>query len=227
MIPALRTHCTLNCRALCTFVSIEGNIGAGKSTLLQIMKAQLQPWTFIDEPVNLWSTLKNDDSKSLLETFYCDPKRWSFTFQACALLSRYQSIAGTIEGNHESVLISERCLETDYNVFAKKLHADGSMCSLEFQIYEKYFHQLRQSSIPLSAIIYVDTSPQVCLHRIQRRARGGENGITQKYLMELDNFTKQWIETANVPTLRLHLENTDDDCLKAMNFIREISRQTS
>ena len=73
-------------------VSIEGNIGAGKSTLLRALREQQLDWCFIDEPLDTWTSLKNDEGVSLLELFYGDQRRWSYTFQNCALLSRFQNI---------------------------------------------------------------------------------------------------------------------------------------
>lgn len=41
-------------------LSIEGNIGAGKSTLMQAMRASHPDFNFVDEPLGIWSQLKND-----------------------------------------------------------------------------------------------------------------------------------------------------------------------
>lgn len=73
-------------------ISIEGDIGAGKSTLIQYLKERNPTWNFIDEPVGTWTSLKTDEGENLLELFYKDQKRYSYTFQNCALLSRAMNI---------------------------------------------------------------------------------------------------------------------------------------
>jgi deoxyadenosine/deoxycytidine kinase len=106
-------------------VSIEGNIGAGKTTLLNSLRQSWPEWIFIDEPVSTWGEIKNTEGESILEVFYRDRKRWSYTFQTCALLTRYQNIELAV--NHERMLgkmgnlvfLTERCLDTDYQVFTK------------------------------------------------------------------------------------------------------------
>ena len=84
-------------------VSLEGNIGAGKSTLLAELRRLHPDWYFIDEPVDTWTALKNDEGESLLEIFYADKKRWSYTFQNCALLSRYNLIEEAVKANNFKV----------------------------------------------------------------------------------------------------------------------------
>jgi len=51
-------------------ISIEGNIGAGKSYLLASMRAAHPEYVFIDEPVEFWESLRNEENLSLLEVFY-------------------------------------------------------------------------------------------------------------------------------------------------------------
>ena len=53
-------------------VSIEGNIGSGKSTLMNQLRGGRAEWIFIEEPVSLWSSLRNEDGNSLLQLFYKD-----------------------------------------------------------------------------------------------------------------------------------------------------------
>lgn len=65
-------------------LSIEGNIGAGKSTLLRALRAAHPEWTFIDEPLDTWTALKNETG-NLLECFYGDQDRWAYTFQVAQI----------------------------------------------------------------------------------------------------------------------------------------------
>ncbi len=63
---------------------VEGNIGAGKSTFLKIISQYLDI-QIIYEPHQKW---QNVAGHNLLEQFYKDPKRWAYTFQSYAFVSR-------------------------------------------------------------------------------------------------------------------------------------------
>jgi thymidylate kinase len=138
-------------------VSIEGNIGAGKSTLLQALRVRNPSFHFIDEPVGIWQTLKNEAGESLLEVYYKDPKRWSYTFQSCALMSRFQSVsqaAHAVErspSKQRTVVVTERCLDTDFHVFTKMLCEDGCINSMELEIYRRLYEHLQVRDFPLHA----------------------------------------------------------------------------
>lgn len=213
-------------------ISIEGNIGAGKSTLLDSLRLSNPEWIFIDEPVGVWSAFQNEAGENMLEVFYKDRKRWSYTFQNCALLTRFQNIESAIaehfhkagsnteetysyvgEGNKSSerpVFVTERCLDTDYQVFTKMLRAEGSIDKLEFDLYECWFSQLKSSSTQLSAIVHVDTSPEVCADRIVKRGRDGEEFIPIEYLQALDKYQRDWVTRGEVPFVQTGTSGVED-----------------
>jgi deoxyadenosine/deoxycytidine kinase len=196
-------------------ISIEGDIGAGKSTLIQYLKERNPTWNFIDEPVGTWTSLKTDEGENLLELFYKDQKRYSYTFQNCALLSRAMNIQHTIEEwqkncllNPElcanNVFITERCLETDYFVFAKMLRDDGKMNRMEWDLYQMWYTYVKGLSTPPTGIIYVATPPEICAERINVRGRKGEEEIPIEYLKNLDTYQKGWLYNPelNLPLMK-------------------------
>lgn len=204
-------------------VSIEGNIGAGKTTLLSKLRKSHPEWIAIDEPVDTWSKIKNDNDESILEVFYKDRKRWSYTFQNCALLTRYQNIESAVKEAKErsidggvQVFLTERCLDTDYHVFTKMLKAEGSIDSLELELYERLLVQLKSTATPLSAIVHVNSSPSLCAQRIRMRGRNGEEAITMDYLNSLDSVQTKWVKSTIVPTI-----SVGDDYEQVENFITE------
>jgi deoxyadenosine/deoxycytidine kinase len=153
----------------------------------------------------------------LLEVFYKDRKRWSYTFQSCALLSRFQNIENSIkqrssllestkssamEVDEREIFITERCLDTDFHVFTKMLRDEKSINKLEFEIYDRLYQHLKSTSTPLSAIIHVSTDPEECLKRIASRNRAGEKEITLEYLTNLEICQSAWITSCAVPVLR-------------------------
>ena len=53
--------------------TVEGNIGSGKSTLVKILKKLLPQrisatkFIFLQEPVDIWNTIKDSDGKTIIE----------------------------------------------------------------------------------------------------------------------------------------------------------------
>jgi len=212
-------------------ISVEGNIGSGKTTILNELRNKHPEWTFIDEPVDIWSNLKTDNHESLLEVFYKDRKRWSYTFQNCALLTRYQIIEETInyvKQNHinqfdKHIFLTERCLDTDHQVFTKMLRAEGSIDKLELNLYEMLLSHLKKAATPVTAIIHVDTPPDVCFDRIKIRSRSGEESIPLDYLISLDNYQCKWVDGVKIPVHKTGEFGVEE----VEKFITQISKSLS
>jgi hypothetical protein len=72
-------------------IALEGNIAAGKSTLLRLLEDELD-YIAVPEPLSKWQGVGANGTANcggnLLELFYKDPKRWGYTFQTYAFLSR-------------------------------------------------------------------------------------------------------------------------------------------
>ena len=109
------------------YISIEGNIGSGKSTLLDYLKNYYKTDNkviFVNEPVDEWEKIKDENSQSILENFYLYQEKYSFPFQIIAFISRLTILRKIYQENKNCIIISERSLYTDKLVFAKMLHDD-------------------------------------------------------------------------------------------------------
>ena len=191
-------------------ISLDGNIGAGKSTLLQEIRNKLHGVVIVDEPVAQWTSLKNAKGKSLLELFYEDKNRWSYTFQNCALLTRLKNIQKAVENidstnSSPQVIITERSVLTDKHVFAEMLYDAGNIDPLEWELYESWFNVFGKKYL-VRAIIYVSTSSGTSKERINTRNRSGEESIDLEYLDALDKQHKKWIKNTSLPVLTLSTE---------------------
>jgi deoxyadenosine/deoxycytidine kinase len=194
----------------CIIISLDGNIGAGKSTLLAELKKRLHDVHIVDEPVGQWTALKNAEGKNLLELFYEDKKRWSYTFQNCAILTRLKNIQDAVENLDSTVkgpqvIITERSVLTDKHVFAEMLRDAGDIDPLEWELYESWFN-IFGKKYPVRGIMYVSTSSSTSKDRIKIRNRQGEENIGIDYLDALDSQHKKWIENTNIPVLTLSTE---------------------
>ena len=162
-------------------ISLDGNIGSGKSTFINILKKERPNYHILDEPVANWEKTKDNDGSNLLEKFYSNQERWSYTFQNYAYITRLQSLKNAIDDGHK-IIISERSIFTDKNIFASLLYDDNKMSDIEWKIYNSWFDHFK---INMDGFIYINTQPKICNERILKRSRTGENNIPIDYLNKL------------------------------------------
>ena len=185
-------------------VSIEGNIGSGKSTLVEYLKKNKETLPpnviYISEPVDIWNEIKDSSGMSILEKYYQDQKKYAFPFQMMAYITRLSVIRKIFETSpKDSIIISERSIYTDHEIFAKMLHDAGKIEDIEYSIYLKWFHEFSESV--LHGIIYVKTHPETCIERIGIRNRKGESTISKLYIEECDRYHENWINSTEIPVL--------------------------
>jgi len=197
------------------FISIEGNIGAGKSTLVELIKEVFDEIKveFVQEPVDEWLTLTDENGHNILEIFYNNKKRWAYSFQMNALITRLKRLEKALEYN--DLVICERTVETDKNCFAKELYDSKCINNLEWKLYNQWYNWLieKTPSKP-SGIIYLECSPTICNERIKKRERKEESSIPIEYLNNIHQKHEDWISNYklnnNIPILTLDV-NPDYD----------------
>jgi len=98
-------------------ISIEGNIGAGKTTILDNLKEYLKhdkEIIVLKEPVDIWESIVDKENETILQKFYKNPAKYSFTFQVMAFVTRLSILRKTVKENpHCKLIICERSLEAD------------------------------------------------------------------------------------------------------------------
>lgn len=214
------------------YYSIEGNIGSGKSTFIRILNEcnhnknpqlyNINNSKIIEEPVNMW---QNMNGSNILESFYNDQKRYSFTFQMATFVTRTELLEKAL--NYEdSFVIAERSVLTDKNVFSKNCHESGLMNNMEYNVYLEMFRYLNsKTKLKPNGIIYIKTDPEICLNRINERNRDEETEIPIEYLQNLHKRHENWlIHQHKIPVLVLdgnanfkNDENIKNDYLSQIN----------
>lgn len=205
-------------------MSFDGNIGSGKSTTCyeyeQYLKTHMsktddsgdntifpsimsfeQEVCFLDEPVELWDQVCDKDGVNILTNLYKDIRANAFKFQMMAYISRLSLLRKAIKNPKIKLIITERSVETDRNVFAKMLYDVGDISHDEFQIYTLWFDEFL-TDVSLSGIVYIHASPEVCLERIGKRARSGET-IQSDYIQRCHQYHEDWIHSKKCPLLEL------------------------
>jgi deoxyadenosine/deoxycytidine kinase len=186
-------------------VSVEGQVGAGKSYLLEHIAAAMPDVMTVPEPVGEWMTLKNAAGKSLLELFYEDKHRWSYTFQNCAILTRILGLKNALRDCKKKIIITERSVLTDRFVFAEMLRDAGDIDAMEWDLYMKWYDAFA-ADLPVKGVIHLTTGVGTSAERIIKRGRHGEEHIPIDYLSALDAQHHKWLDNSKLPVLKISTE---------------------
>jgi deoxyguanosine kinase len=206
-------------------ISIEGNIGSGKSTVIEWLKTQENKnIVFVDEPVNEWLSIKDKDGMNALDCFYKDQKQNAFCFQILAYITRLKKLILKLEeyANQDIIIITERSIDTDRNVFAKMLYEDGLISSIEWETYNYWFDTFQHIST-VNTIIYIKTDPEKCIERINIRNRTEETNIGLEYLEKCHKYHNDWLNKndATIITINGH-ETVEEIRNQVMNVLNKL-----
>jgi deoxyadenosine/deoxycytidine kinase len=199
-------------------VSIEGNIGSGKSTLLENLRKQYANHThiiFLQEPIDEWEKITDNEGNTMLKKFYANQEKYSFAFQIMAYISRLTILRQTIKNIihdtiNQYIIITERSLYTDKHVFAKMLYDQGKIEDVCYQIYLNLFEEF-VNDFPINYIVYVNTNSEKCYERIHKRARDGEEVIPLTYLIDCHNYHETFLdEHTGIKSFKLILNGNVD-----------------
>jgi deoxyadenosine/deoxycytidine kinase len=194
--------------------SCEGNIGAGKTTLLGHIENLSKLFNtyqilVLREPVDVWSTVRSPDGLNILENFYKDPVKYAFPFQVLAFTTRLTMLKNAIKNNPDcEIIICERSLYADGNIFAKMLYDDGTMDHLSYQIYRRMYEDAIEE-FPLTGVIYLTIPPELCAKRIVQRARSGEENIPLVYLEKCSKYHETWLNHLNLDFQVIRMDEND------------------
>ncbi|KAM6196305.1 deoxycytidine kinase 2 isoform 1-T1 [Sarcoramphus papa] len=204
-------------------ISIEGNIAAGKSTFVRLLEKHSDEWEIIPEPIAKWCNIQTAEDEyeelstsqksggNLLQMLYDKPTRWAYTFQTYACLSRVRAqlkpVSAKLHEAEHPVQFFERSVYSDRYVFASNLFESGNINETEWAIYQDWHTWLLnqfESDIELDGMIYLRTTPQKCMERLQMRGREEEQGIELEYLENLHYKHETWLHER---TMRVDFEN--------------------
>jgi deoxyadenosine/deoxycytidine kinase len=209
-------------------ISVEGNIGSGKSTIVEYLKQNLKDdptICFLQEPVDIWNTITDKNDVNIIENYYKDQKKYAFPFQMMAYISRISLLRDAIKKNYK-IIITERCIFTDANVFAKMLYDEGNIEETEYKIYKLWFDEFIKD-IPKISLVYVQTTSEVCYQRVLLRNRIGEC-IPVEYLKKCHNYHEKWInnnvDCLNVLTIDGNKQLSDAVIIENIKKIQDYSK---
>ena len=165
---------------------VEGNIGTGKSTFLKMIETcYSDTCQVIYEPLDTWTSFKDKEGINILAHFYKEPKKYDYTFQNIAFISKVEKLTEI-----------ERSIWSDKNVFAKNCYLSGLMNDIEHQVYNTWFNWIvKNAQIPVKyTFMYLKCSPETSYKRVNIRGRAEESGLSLDYLTQIHDRHEEWLK---------------------------------
>lgn len=196
----------------------EGNIAGGKTTLLESIEKEIKETNRNDieviyEPVSKWQEM------GLLGSFYSDQKRWSYTFQNVAFITKIMELEKLTE---DKIYIIERSPMTDRNCFAELCYESGYISEMEMTAYTMWYNHY-VNKVKYNGFIYLNAEPSRCFERINIRNRGEESRISLDYLENLHIKHKKWLSNDKHNILYLEdnytLDTIQDAVRQVLDFV--------
>lgn len=176
---------------------IEGTIGAGKSTMCKMLGNALNDTVeVIQEPVDKWrNTIDDASGRNILQNFYEDQNRWSYSFQTFTFLTRMEDMM--TKPQQKPIRFVERSVYTDKFVFAKSLTDMGKMSRLEWNMYNDWWNWLSKECFDKIShprgFIYLRTEPETAYQRMLKRERSEEKCVPIDYLKINVQYHDDWL----------------------------------
>ncbi|MEZ4390080.1 MAG: deoxynucleoside kinase [Polyangiales bacterium] len=171
-----------------TWIACVGPIGVGKSTLAAVVarrtNARFVPERFGDNP--------------FLQRFY-EPggiRRWGFQTEVSFLTQRVEQVREI-----SAMLARGESVVTDFAPQQNLIFAKITVDALEFDLYERLFHQLFDALPRPQRLICLDADMRKIRQRIRARGRSMEDGISVTYLRQLREGYAAWREHPPAPAL--------------------------
>lgn len=193
-------------------IVIDGVVGVGKTTLMNIMAEK--GYVSFEEPVV---------DNPILEKFYYDRERYSFSLQIFFLNKRFKHIK---EASKVKNAVMDRSIYGDV-IFAKMLKDAGEMCIEEFDLYAELFENMIEHCKAPKLLVYLETSVDAAMDKINRRGREYEKIVERGYWEKLNSNYRAYFDDYNIsPILKINVEeldfeNNEEDKVYVLGLIDE------
>ncbi len=165
------------------FVAIAGNIGTGKTTLSRLLSERFG-WTVHFESVS---------ENPYLEDFYADMARWSFPLQIFFLNHRFKAHQKISQETNSA--IQDRSIYEDANIFARNLYESGLMQKRDYLNYLELYEEMTRFLAPPDLVIYLRKDLPQLKAQIAKRGRQFEAHIPDQYLVDLNRYYDEWMDS--------------------------------
>ncbi len=191
-------------------IVISGNIGVGKTTLSEK----------ISKKFNWELQLEEVKDNPYLDDFYKSMKDWSFHLQIFFLNSRFNQIQKISESNN--VVIQDRSIYEDYEVFTKTLYDSGVLMEREFNNYKRLYNTILKYINEPDLLIYLrNLNIDKIISNIDKRSRKFEKSIDKEYLKKLNIYYENWIKKHPQEKI-LTIDLSENDFIEDPKFLKKI-----
>ena len=163
------------------YIGIAGNIGAGKTTLTRMLTAHYG-WTPKYESVSF---------NPYLEDYYKDISRWSYNLETYFLAQRFRDLVEISKS--DGIIIQDRTLMEGVNIFVANNVAMGNLSERDYDTYMQLYNLMMSMVREPDLLIYLRSSIEGIVRKIQKRGRDYEQGLSVEYLGNLNRLYEEWI----------------------------------
>lgn len=179
-------------------IGIAGNMGVGKSTLSGFLGADLEAEVAYED----------FGENPYLARYYGDRRRWALGSQLFFLSQAFRQHLDIHASDR--LTIQDRTVHEHFQVFAKALHAQGSLDDDDYALISGLYRSVSRAIAPLDVLIFLAAKPQTLLARIAHRARKMESEVDAGYLSAMDERYRVWVgEVAEEGLVRVIRVETD------------------
>lgn len=178
-------------------IGIAGNIGAGKTTLTRML-AEHYGWTPKYEAVSY---------NPYLEDYYGDIKRWSYNLETYFLAQRFKDLVDISKS--DKVIIQDRTLMEGVNIFVANNVQMGNLDQRDYETYLQLYNLMMGMVSEPDLLIYLRSSIEGIVRKIQKRGRDYEQGLSVEYLGNLNRLYEDWIASYKGKLLIFDVDNLD------------------
>jgi len=223
-------------------ISIEGNIGALKTTFIDVMECLCNEDNDIIKLFNntVPQFLREDieSFSELLKEFDLN-KHFGMQLQRHILECIASNITKNVNPNKYKILVMERSFEASLAVFTRNLIDLGEINNVDYWKFASNALS-KYGEYDSKNVIYLKSSPEVCLERVNKRGRECEANVTLQYLTSIHNRHEEWLnnpdsseDEIHKPAHLVYTINTDnmtaDDikvqCITILTHISELTNR--
>ncbi|MGD8328593.1 MAG: deoxynucleoside kinase [Acidobacteriota bacterium] len=176
------------------YIAFEGPIGVGKTSLVTLLSEKLEAVRILE-----------DVSNPFLESFYDEVPGAAFQAQLFYLLSRYRQLTEAAQGE-----LFQQLTLADHTFQKDRIFAHLTLSDSELMLYERLWNMLAPQVPKPDMVVYLQSTTEVLMQRVQRRARSEETGISRDYLDEVNQaYAHYFYHYRDTPLLVINTSEID------------------
>lgn len=179
------------------YLSIMGTMGSGKTTVARLLSRELK-FHLLEEHFG---------ENPFLPRFYRNMERWAFHSQAFFLMEKIDQMRETPTLLETQSVVQDTPIQQDVFSYAKAQHVLGNIDDAQWRLYLKIYRSFEPYLPRPDLIVYLETPVPILADRIEKRGRGFEQKIPQRYIELLDMLNHTWLSgNKTIPVLTIQTD---------------------